>query len=59
MRGVHTGCALAYRVGVTPWESYSTVAASSIGGRLDREETERSQPLGRALDLGCGRGQKG
>ncbi|MDP9435569.1 MAG: class I SAM-dependent methyltransferase [Actinomycetota bacterium] len=24
---------------------------------LDREEAERSRPLGRALDLGCGRGQ--
>jgi SAM-dependent methyltransferase len=24
---------------------------------LDREETERRRPLGRALDLGCGRGQ--
>ena len=23
---------------------------------VDREETERSRPLGRALDLGCGRG---
>jgi len=25
---------------------------------LDREEADRSRPLGRALDLGCGRGQK-
>jgi 2-polyprenyl-3-methyl-5-hydroxy-6-metoxy-1,4-benzoquinol methylase len=33
------------------------VAAASIAARLDREETERSRPLGRALDLGCGRGQ--
>jgi SAM-dependent methyltransferase len=24
---------------------------------LDREETERSRPFGRALDLGCGRGE--
>jgi 2-polyprenyl-3-methyl-5-hydroxy-6-metoxy-1,4-benzoquinol methylase len=29
----------------------------SITALLDREETERSRPLGRALDLGCGRGQ--
>lgn len=30
---------------------------ASIAGLLDREESERSRPLGRALDLGCGRGQ--
>jgi SAM-dependent methyltransferase len=47
-----------YRLGVTPWERYGTVAAASIGALLDREEVERSRPLGRALDLGCGRGQK-
>jgi SAM-dependent methyltransferase len=47
-----------YRLGVTPWERYGTVAAESIGALLDREELERSRPLGRALDLGCGRGQK-
>jgi SAM-dependent methyltransferase len=29
----------------------------SIGALLDREEAERSHPLGRAIDLGCGRGQ--
>jgi SAM-dependent methyltransferase len=47
-----------YRLGVTPWERYGKVAAASIGALLDREEVERSRPLGRALDLGCGRGQK-
>jgi 2-polyprenyl-3-methyl-5-hydroxy-6-metoxy-1,4-benzoquinol methylase len=47
-----------YRLGVTPWERYGTVAAASIGALLDREVAERSRPLGRALDLGCGRGQK-
>jgi SAM-dependent methyltransferase len=47
-----------YRLGVTPWERYGTVAAASIGALLDREAVERSRPLGRALDLGCGRGQK-
>ncbi len=46
-----------YRFGITPWEGYGTVAAASIAALLDREETERSRPLGRALDLGCGRGQ--
>ena len=51
-----TGYALAYRFGITPWERYGNAAASSIEALLDREEAERSQPLGRALDLGCGRG---
>src|SRR5215469_7082442 len=45
-----------YRFGFTPWERYATAAAASIAARLDREEAERSRPLGRALDLGCGRG---
>ncbi len=49
--------AIAYRVGLTPWERYGDAAAASIRVRLDREEAERSRPLGRALDLGCGRGQ--
>ena len=51
------GYALAYRFGVTPWERYGTAAATSIGALLDREEAERTRPLGRAIDLGCGRGQ--
>jgi SAM-dependent methyltransferase len=46
-----------YRLGFTPWERYGQAAAASIAALLDREETERSRPLGRALDLGCGRGQ--
>jgi SAM-dependent methyltransferase len=46
-----------YRLGFTPWERYGTAAAASITTLLDREETGRSRPLGRALDLGCGRGQ--
>ena len=50
MRGVNTGYALAYRFGFTPWERYGTAAAASIGALLDREEAERSRPLGRALD---------
>jgi len=52
-----TNYARMYRFGITPWERYATVAAASIATLLDREETERSRPLGRALDLGCGRGQ--
>lgn len=50
------GYAVAYRIGLTPWERYGTTAAASVGARLDREEGERTRPLGRALDLGCGRG---
>ena len=49
--------ALAYRLGFTPWERYLQTAAASIEALLDREEAERSRPLGRALDLGCGRGE--
>jgi len=51
-----TNYARMYRFGITPWERYATAAASSIAVVLDREETGRSRPLGRALDLGCGRG---
>jgi len=43
-----------YRFGITPWERYATAAAASIAALLDREESERSRPLGRALDLGRG-----
>ena len=57
MAKVLTRYALAYRLGLTPWERYGTAAAASIGALLDREEAERPRPLGRALDLGCGRGQ--
>ncbi|WP_346619089.1 class I SAM-dependent methyltransferase [Blastococcus montanus] len=49
--------ALAYRLGFTPWERYGAAAAASIGALLDREEAARPRPPGRALDLGCGRGQ--
>ncbi len=51
-----TNYARMYRFGITPWERYATAAAASIAALLDREETGRSRPLGRALDLGCGRG---
>jgi SAM-dependent methyltransferase len=52
-----TNYARMYRFGITPWERYATAAAASIAALLDRGESERSRPLGRALDLGCGRGQ--
>jgi SAM-dependent methyltransferase len=48
--------AFAYRVGFTPWERHATATRMSTGTLLDREEAERSRPLGRAIDLGCGRG---
>ena len=51
-----TNYARMYRFGITPWERYRTAAAASIAALLDREEAGRSRPLGRALDLGCGRG---
>ncbi|WP_240930499.1 bifunctional 2-polyprenyl-6-hydroxyphenol methylase/3-demethylubiquinol 3-O-methyltransferase UbiG [Isoptericola sp. BMS4] len=46
-----------YRLGITPWEGYAEAAAPSVAAVLDREEADRTRPLGRALDLGCGRGQ--
>ncbi len=48
--------AVMYRLGLTPWERYKKTAAVSIGALLDREEAGRSRPLGRAIDLGGGRG---
>jgi SAM-dependent methyltransferase len=52
-----TNYARIYRLRLTPWERYGKAAAASVAVLLDREEAERSRPLGRALDLGCGRGQ--
>jgi SAM-dependent methyltransferase len=57
MLGQVTNYARMYRFGVTPWERYGKAAGPSIAAMLDREEADRSRPLGRALDLGCGRGQ--
>ena len=51
-----TAYALAYRLGITPWEDAAQAAEAGFGTLLDREEDERTTPLGRALDLGCGRG---
>ncbi|MBX9245952.1 class I SAM-dependent methyltransferase [Actinotalea ferrariae] len=57
---MRTGYRLAYRLGFTPWESYGRIASSSVGALLDRETADRPSDgaPGRALDLGCGRGQK-
>ena len=49
--------ALMYMLGLTPWEHYAEVAHASIAAKLERESTDRvARPLGRALDIGCGRG---
>jgi SAM-dependent methyltransferase len=52
-----TNYARMYRLGMTPWEKYGAAAAASIAAVLNREQDDRGRPLGRALDLGCGRGQ--
>jgi SAM-dependent methyltransferase len=52
-----TNYARMYRLGITPWERYATASAGSISALLDRAAAGRSRPLGRALDLGCGRGR--
>jgi SAM-dependent methyltransferase len=49
--------AIAYRFPSTPWERAARATTASTVVLLEREETQRSHPLGRALDLGCGRGQ--
>jgi SAM-dependent methyltransferase len=49
---------LSYAIGFTPWESAAThrPAAEQVAALFDREQSERTQPYGRALDLGCGTG---
>ncbi|GAA1072995.1 class I SAM-dependent methyltransferase [Nocardiopsis composta] len=46
-----------YRLGFTPWERYGTGVGEQLGALLDREAEERPSGPGRALDIGCGRGQ--
>ena len=50
------GYKLAYRLGVTPWESAGEAGKQQLASLLEREEQERAVPYGKALDLGCGRG---
>ena len=45
-----------YRFAFRPWERYRRAADRTIAAMLGREELQRPRPLGRALDLGCGRG---
>ncbi|MEJ2378929.1 MAG: class I SAM-dependent methyltransferase [Pseudolabrys sp.] len=48
----------AYAIGFIPWENAAThrPAADQVAALFDREQSERSRPYGRALDLGCGTG---
>ncbi|MEE2053641.1 class I SAM-dependent methyltransferase [Nocardiopsis tropica] len=46
-----------YRLGLTPWERYGAAGGTQLGPLLDREARERPTGPGRALDIGCGRGQ--
>ena len=50
------GYAVAYRLGITPWESAGEAAQASFDALLDREERDHGPTLGRVLDIGCGRG---
>lgn len=50
-----TGYAIAYRLGVTPWERAGGEATAQFNALLDREQ-EGDPPFGRALDIGCGTG---
>lgn len=49
---------LLYRLGFTPWEEAAKHApmTEKVASMLDREQTGREPPYGRALDLGCGGG---
>jgi len=51
------GYHVAYRLGVAPWERAGRQAGNQLSRLLDREETDRERPLGKALDVGCGRGR--
>ncbi|RKS08211.1 methyltransferase family protein [Nocardiopsis sp. Huas11] len=52
-----TNYALMYRLGFTPWERYGAGGGAEVGALLDRETEDRTGGPGRALDIGCGRGQ--
>lgn len=51
-----TGYAMAYTLGITPWERSGQDTDEAFRRLLDREEVDRERPYGRALDLGCGTG---
>lgn len=45
-----------YATRATPWERYAQVSGASVMQEFDAESQNRTPPLGRALDVGCGRG---
>ena len=51
------GWKLAYRLGLTPWEGAAERGQDQLTALLDKIESDRTQPLGRALDIGCGTGK--
>jgi len=51
-----TGYAIAYALGLTPWERAGEEGATALDLLFDRAEAALGGP-GRALDLGCGSGQ--
>lgn len=51
------GWKLAYRLGLTPWERAAEQGQDQLDALLDKVGANRSQPLGRALDIGCGTGR--
>ena len=53
---MHLFYRIAYAVGFTPWEADERRQAARVAAWFAREEADRTPPLGRALDLGCGTG---
>lgn len=49
---------LAYRLGVAPWEHKGEGSLRQLADLIGREEEGRTAPFGRAVDLGCGRGEQ-
>jgi SAM-dependent methyltransferase len=50
-----TGYAVAYALGLTPWEKAGVAGTEQLHTLIEREEADLGGP-GRALDLGCGSG---
>jgi SAM-dependent methyltransferase len=51
------GWKLAYRLGLTPWERAAEEGQEQLDALLDKIQSDRTAPLGRALDIGCGTGK--
>ena len=52
------GYSAAYWWGFTPWKKAGRESRASFDVMLELEERERGPQLGRALDLGCGTGER-